>query len=212
MVGTMQGRAVAGWGIGFTVLLLVSAGMATVPGVDDALGAVRQFYAENSTVVVVSQLVGLAAAVVFAPFAVGSQRQLGRNEPHSRSWLSSSGLSVSAAAALAAIPPLLLCFTADSGRADLVLGLAEASDLIDVVLFTVIAAFAAAVFACTSAAALRVLAAVVAVICVSRAILLLIGSDALELVAPVAFLVLVVSVSVVALRTSLLPEAQQLRR
>ena len=52
----------------------------------------------------------------------------------------------------------------------------------------------------------------VAVICVARAILLLIGSDASGVVAPVAFSVVIVSLTIVASRISSLPQAQQLRR
>ena len=70
-----SGRATACWGVAFVLLLLLSAGMATVPGGDDGVSFVRGFYEANRAVIVISQVTGLAAAVAFLPFARGLQRQ-----------------------------------------------------------------------------------------------------------------------------------------
>jgi hypothetical protein len=204
----MRGRAVAGWGFAFTVLLLVSGGMATVPGGDDTVSYVRQFYADHASVVVISQLIGLAAAAALVPFVLGLPRQLtGRTS--SRPLVAWLGLGISAAAVIAAIPPLLLCWTADSGSKGQVSALAQASDLTDVLLFGVIAGWAAAVLLSTTTAVLRVLAALTAATCAARAVLIVSGSDALVVVAPIAFLVLVMTLSVVALRMSSVREVPQ---
>jgi hypothetical protein len=204
----MRGRAVAAWGVAFTVLLLVSAGMATVPGGDDTVRDVRQFYADHASIVVISQLIGLAAAAALVPFVLGLQRQLtGTTSPRPLvAWL---GLGISAAAVIAAVPPLLLCWTADSGSKGQVSALAHASDLADVLLFGVIAGWATAVLFSTTAAVLRVLAALTAATCAARAVLIVSGSDALVVVAPIAFLVLVMTLSVVALRMSSVREVPQ---
>jgi hypothetical protein len=204
----MRGRAVAWWGFAFTLLLLVSAGMATVPGRDDTVRAVRQFYADHASVVVISQLIGLAAAAALIPFVLGLQRQLtGSTSPRPLvAWL---GMGISAAAVVVAVPPLLLCWTADSGSNDQVSALAQASDLTDVLLFGAIAGWATAVLLSTRTVVLRVLAALTAAMCAARAVLIVSGSDALLVVAPIAFLVLVMTLSVVALRMSSAPAVPQ---
>jgi hypothetical protein len=197
----MRSRGVAWWGFAFVVLLLVSAGMATVPGRDDTVSAVRQFYSDNEGVVVVSQILGLLAAATFVPFVLRLQRQL-RTGVSPRPLVALLGVGISAAAAVTAVPPLLLCWTADSGSNGQVSALAQASDLTDVLLFAAIACWAVAVLVSASMVALRVIAALVMASCAARAILILAGSDALTVVAPITFLVLVATLCLVALRTS----------
>ena len=107
------------------LLLLVSAGMATVPGEADGVSFVRDFYEANRTVVVIAQVTGLAAAAAF-----------------------------------------FLC-----------------------------------VAVAVSTTWFRALAAVVALVSGVRAVLVLTGGDALELLAPMAFLVLVLSLAVVSWRS-----------
>ena len=177
----------------FVVLLLVSAGMATVPGGDDPVAFVRRFYEAHRAVVVTAQVVGLAAAVTFIPFADGLQRQdwVGRTPLVRR-----CGLAVAAAGVLAGVPPLVLCAVAGSAGSDVVSTLATASDLVDVVLVTAIAAFAAAVAASVERTWLRVLAVAVALTCAVRAVLVLVGGEALALAEPLAFLVLVLALAV----------------
>jgi multisubunit Na+/H+ antiporter MnhC subunit len=56
-------------GVAFVLLLLVSAGMVTVPGEQDGAAFVRSFYEVNSAIIVTAQVIGLAAAVAFLGFA-----------------------------------------------------------------------------------------------------------------------------------------------
>jgi hypothetical protein len=187
-----SGRTTAYWGLAFVVLLLVSAGMVTVPGERDGVVFVRNFYEDNRSVIVVAQLIGLAAAGVFLVFARGLQHRdwVGRAP-----WVFVCGSGVTVAAVLAGVPPLLLCMLARSGAADTISTLATASDLVDVVLFTAIAVFAMSVAVAVDRTWLRAVAAVVAVMSGVRAVILLAGGGALEVAGPMAFIVLILCLS-----------------
>jgi hypothetical protein len=174
------------------VLLLLSAGMASVPGGDDPTGTVRDYYAQHAGVVVVAQLVGLLAAAAFVPFALTSRRTAGRRTTGA---LEVAGLAVAAAAVLAAVPVLWLTAVAGTGTDELVHGLAVATDLADVLLFATIAVWATAVLQAAEPLWFRVIAGAVGLLALSRALMLLAGSDLLELVAPLAFVVLVALLS-----------------
>ena len=187
-----SGRSTAYWGLAFVLLLLVSAGMVTVPGESNGVAFVRSFYEDNRSVIVVSQVIGLVAAVAFFVFARGLQHRewVGRAP-----WVFVCGSGVAVAAVLAGVPPLVLCVLARSGAANTISTLATASDLVDVVLFAAIAAFAVSVTVAVGTTWLRALAAVVAVISGVRAVIVLTGGSALELAGPIAFIVLILSLS-----------------
>jgi hypothetical protein len=192
-----SGRAVAYWGVGFVLLLLLSAGMVTVPGADQGVSFVRNFYETNRAVIVIAQVIGLAAAVVFLPFARALQRQdwVGRDP-----WVFAGGAAVTGAAVLAGVPPLALCVVARGAASSTISSLATASDLVDVVLFIAIAAFAASVNVAVHATWVRVLSAVVVLSSGLRAVLVLTGGETLELIAPLAFILLVLCLAVVGWR------------
>jgi hypothetical protein len=185
-------RRTALWGLAFVLLLLVSAGMVTVPGGDDSVTVVRRFYDDHRAVIVVAQVIGLLAAAVFVPFAQRLQRS---RSVGGAPWVFATGCAVAGAAVLTAVPPLLLCAVATSAGRATVADLATASDLTDVVLFAAIAAFGAAVVRGVTTTWLRAVAGAVALLCAVRAVLLLAGSAVLEVVAPVAFVVLVLCVA-----------------
>jgi hypothetical protein len=195
----VSGRATAYWGWAFLVLLLVSAGMVTVPGGDDDVGFVRDFYTDHRTVVVTAQLIGLAAAAVLVLFARSLQGQPWVGQ---RPWVFISGTSVAAASVVTAMPPFVLCGVADSGSDDAVSALATASDLVDVPQFLTIALFGAVVASAVGTTWVRVLAGLVAVTSLVQALLLLLGETKtpLELVAPLAFVALVGCLSVLCWR------------
>jgi hypothetical protein len=181
-----------GWGCAFVVLLLLSAGMASVPGGDDPTGTVRDFYTQHSGVVVAAQVLGLLAAATFVPFALTLRRTAVRRPMGA---LEIAGLGVAAAAVLTAVPVFWLTVVAGSGADGLVHGLAVASDLTDVVLFATIAFWATAVLGAAEPLWFKTLAGVVGLLTVARTLLLLAGSDLLELVAPLAFVALVAVLS-----------------
>lgn len=190
-------RGTAAWGLTFVVLLLVSAGMASVPGGDDSVVKVRDFYLAHTGIIVTAQVIGLVAAAVFVPFvrSLGEAWSTSARAP----WVARLGYAVAAAAVVTVVPVLWLYAVAGDGSGALVHRLARASDLVDVVLFTAIAAFAVAVALVVPRAWLGLLSWVVAALALVRAVLLATGSEVLELVAPLAFVTLVLALSLSAL-------------
>ena len=187
-------RATGWWGLGFVVLLLLSAGMVTVPGRGTAAQAAVAFYRDHLGIIVVAQVIGLIATVAFVLFALGLQRQDG-----GRPLLRYAGVAVAAATVVTAVPVLWLCLAAPTVSSRMLAGLLVASDLVDVVLFLAIAGFAAAVAIAVRPRWAWALAPAVALLSVARAVLLVIGSGLLEAIAPVAFLVLVLVLSIATL-------------
>ena len=193
-------RNAGAWGLTFVALLLVSAGMASVPGGDDTVAVVRAFYLEHTSVVLAAQLIGLVAVIPLVLFFRGLARSSLVSASRERSiWV--CGVAVAAAAVVTAAPALWLCATADTATASVVHGWAVASDLVDVLLFLAIAAFGAACARSLQGGAwVRWMSLVVAAACLARAVGILIGSALLEVVAPVGFIVLVCALSVLLLR------------
>lgn len=170
------------------VLLLLSAGMASVPGGDDPTPMVRAFYTQHAGVVVAAQVLGLVAAATFVRFALTARRTAARR---TMGALEIAGVGVAAAALLTAVPVLWLTAVADNGADGLVHALAVASDLTDVLLFAAIATWATAALLVAEPIWFKALAGAVGLLALARALLLLAGSELLELVAPLAFVMLV---------------------
>lgn len=196
--GARTNRVAGVWGWTFTLLLLVSAGMASVPGGADADSKIRDFYTAHAGVIVAAQVISLAASATFVLFTLALRRGgsalrtgLGRVEV--------AGLAVAVASGLTVVPPLWLTAVADSASSSTVHRLAVASDLVDVVLFLAIGFFGSVLAPSGSSPWFRVLSAFVAVLAVARAVSSLLGSAFLDLVAPLAFVALVVVVSTLAL-------------
>jgi len=197
-LGDSRTRRAGGWGLAFVVLLLIGAGMASVPGGDDSVSRVRRFYEEHTSVVFVSQIVEFMATVTLVLFLVGLAAS---TLVRARRDALLTGGAVVLASVLTLVPPLLLAALHDRGSAGQVHVLAVLSDLTDVVLFVTIAGFAAACgWAGQGPAWLRSLALVVALAAGVRAVEILFGGGLLEVVAPLGFIVLVGALSVLLLR------------
>ena len=112
------------------------------------------------------------------------------------SWVAWAGYAVAAAAVVTAVPVLWLCAVADDASATVVHRLTQASDWVDVLLFAAVAVFACAVALVAPKVWLRWLAWVVGAVAVVRAVLLAGGSGALDFVAPLAFIALVLAASI----------------
>src|SRR4051794_32547688 len=181
-------RSAAVSGVTFLVLLLVSAGMASVPGGDDSVENVRDFYTAHTGIIAAAQVIGFVGAAVFILFA-RSLRDWWSTSSQAP-WVARSGYAVVFAAIGTLVPVLWLCAVADDGSPTLVHRLAQASDVVDVVLFAAIVAFAVTVALVAPIAWLRWLAWVVSALALVRGVLLAGGSQGLELVAPLAFIVL----------------------
>jgi hypothetical protein len=134
-------RCTAAAGSTFTLLLLLSAGMAAVPVAADPVERVRDFYLRHAGVVVVAQLVALLAAASFALFAWMLAATAG-SAAHGRR-VRRSGQAVVAAGT--SVPGLWLCAAAHDGSSSLIHRLTLAADWTDVVLFATIAGFSASV-------------------------------------------------------------------
>jgi hypothetical protein len=191
-----RGRRAGVWGWVFVVLLLLSAGMASTPSGQDATGTVRDFYARHAGVVITAQVIGLLAAAAFASFALALRPTAGLR---ARGALEIAGLCVAAAAVLTALPVLWLSVVAKGSSDGLVHGLAVTSDLTDVVLFAAIAAWATSVLRVAIPNWFKGFAGLVALLALARSILLLVGSDLLEVVAPLAFVLFVAVLSTLVL-------------
>ena len=153
----------------------------------------------NTGLIVTAQLLGLVAASLFTPFAAALQRQRGARDRTTSSWITRTGVAVTVAAGVTAVPVLWLAAVVDGADSTLVRRLARASDLSDVLLFVAIAAFAASLVHASSGAWLRMSATIVLIVSLTRAAALLTGSDVLELVAPLAFVLLVLALSTISL-------------
>lgn len=185
------------WGLAFVVLLLVGAGMASVPGGDDSAAEVRRFYAEHTGVVLLSQLVELLATLPLVLFLLALAAS---TLVRSRRDAVLAGCALVVASVLTLVPPLLLVALHDRASSGLVHALAVLSDLTDVLLFATITAYAACVWAGRGPAWFRWSALLVAVVAAVRAVEILFGGGLLEVVAPVAFILLVVASSVLLVR------------
>jgi hypothetical protein len=183
----------SGWSGLFFVLLLLGSGMASVPGGSDSVATARGFYSDHWPVVIIAQLFGLAAAVVFA---IHARALASLVSPRLSKRLRIAGLLVAASAAITALPVLALTVTATRSSDRVVAGLARASDLTDIVLFASVSLFAAVAARASGPSWVGGLAVTVALLTLARSVLLASGSTALGLVAPLAFISLVAVLSV----------------
>ena len=195
--GDSHTRRGGAWGLAFVVLLLIGAGMASVPGGQDSVAEVRRFYGEHTGVVLLSQLVELLATL---PLVLFVRALADSTLVRSRRDALLAGGALVVASVLTLVPPLLLVVLHDRASDGQVHALAVLSDLTDVLLFATITAFAACAWAGGSPGWFRWSALLVAVAAAARALEILFGGALLEVVAPVAFILLAVASSVLLMR------------
>jgi hypothetical protein len=195
---TVSPRAAGVSGLVFVVLLLIGAGMATVPGAEATTSAVRTFYEQHRGVVVVAQLVELVATVPLLVFTMGLARSTLVTAPRQ---VARAGIGIALAAVATAVPPLVLCVVAGSVSAASIDALALLSDMVDVLLFLTIAVFSGM---CArhwlGAPWARWAAMGVTLVCALRAGEIVLRGSELELVSPSAFVLFVIALSVCLLR------------
>lgn len=186
-------RRAGGWGLVFVVMLLIGAGMASVPGGGDSVAQVRRFYDQHTGLVLLSQTVELIATVPLVLFVLGLATSA---FVRSRRDAILAGGALILASVLTLVPPVLLVLLHDQGSGRQVHALAVLSDVTDVVLFATIAGFA---LMCGSARKvpgwLRCLALLVGLMAGVRAVEILSRGSLLEVVAPIGFIVLVLAQS-----------------
>ena len=179
------GRRGGWWGIAFVILLLVSAGMISLPTAAFAGQSIVDFYSAHRQIVVWQQIIGALALVPLLAF-VAAIRQHGR-------WLLPAAALVVAAELASNLVPLAIALSSPS--AELAHSLTVVEDVADAALFGAIAFFVLAATS-TEPAWVRALAAAVALVSLVRALASPLGVTALDVAAPVAFIGFVILLSI----------------
>ena len=184
------------WFLLFVVLVFVGSAVVSLPESDHPAESISSFYQVHRSAVVITQVVGLAAIVVLLMVLVVLQRWVGGGWP-----LLVSGRLVALASLGTAVPVLVL--TSTTGSVPPAQSAARWADRADDVLFITIALFAVGVVATRmQTSALRVSCIVVAVACGLRGVGAPLGFHALDVVAPLMFLILMIWLGIARLRTS----------
>ncbi len=174
------------WGIAFVVTLFVSGAMVSLPTARQAGRAIAAFYAAHTGVILVQQVLGLVTLAFFLAFALalGARR---------RRWLLVATVLLATSELVTNVVPVILALTnlgPDGAHAWTVI-----EDLADEALFISIAIFSAAATV-AEVGWVRAVGLVIAAISLLRVVLTFFGVAALDALAPIAFLVLIVILSV----------------
>jgi len=174
-------RAGGVFGLVFVFLLFASAAMASLPTSTDSAGTIAAFYREHASVVILQQIIGILALVPLVAFglAVGANR-----------WSRLALLLLVVIELVTNVVPLLIVAAPESSRA-----LTSVEDGADSALFIAVALF---LIAATLGDALwvRVVAYVAAAACVARGVASPLAIDSLDQVAPLAFIAVILLLSV----------------
>src|SRR2546423_4112515 len=179
-------RVQSWWGIAFIVILFVQGVMVSLPTRAASGQTIHNFYAAHSQLIVLQQLLGVLALIPFVLFA------LALGGPSRRPLMVAVGWLV-AAELLTNFIPLVIVVTNPS--ADAAHGWTVAEDLADAVLFIAIAIFAVAATS-GEGSWVCILGWLVAAIVLARAALSLLGIAALDAIAPLAFVALILVLSI----------------
>lgn len=174
------------WGIAFVVTLFVSGAMVSLPTARQSGRAIAAFYAAHTGVILVQQVLGVVTLAFFLAFALalGARR---------RRWLLVGTVLVVISELVTNIVPVVLALTnpgPDGAHAWTVI-----EDLADAALFISIAVFSVAA-TIDEIGWVRVAGLLVAAISLMRVVLTAFGVAALDALAPIAFLILILILSV----------------
>ena len=174
------------WGIAFVVTLFVSGAMVSLPTGRQTGRAIAAFYAAHAGVILVQQVLGVLTLVFFLGFALalGARR---------RRWLLAGTVLLAISELVTNIVPVILALTnpgPDGAHAWTVI-----EDLADEALFISIAVFSVAA-TIDEIGWVRVAGLLVAAISLMRVVLTAFGVAALDALAPIAFLILILILSV----------------
>ena len=175
-------------GLGFAVLLLIGGLLISLPSSAATGQRIQQFYADNAVPVLLQQVVDVLSLPLFLAFAAVLERRLKGGRLF---WI--IALFVVAVELATNIPPILLAVFKPPAEAAHTLTVVE--DLMDSLLFVAIACFAADV-GLLRTGWVRIVALAVAVVCFLRAVGSPVGITVLDALAPLAFLALVLLLSV----------------
>ncbi|TMC89104.1 MAG: hypothetical protein E6J12_10180 [Chloroflexi bacterium] len=177
-------RAAGGWGIVFVVLLLVSAAMVSVPTAADTGDQIVAFYRAHGQVIVIQQVAGILALGAFIAF--------GLSLPPNR-WLRPALWTFVVTEIATNLFPLIIILTNPAAGTAHTLTFIE--DLADAVFFLASALFVS-MATLGQPVWLRIAAYAVAVLVAVRAVASPFGVTALDQVAPIAFVALVLVFSI----------------
>ena len=177
------------WFVGFVVLVLIGSALVSLPDSADPPAKISAFYDAHRTAVVVTQLFGLAGSVVLLRVLALLRSEGG---PGGRA-LTSAGLLVVITNVLTAVPILVLALATGLGP-DGTSSAAKWADVADDALFGAIALFAGALAVRFRLGWLRISAGIVAVLCAVRGLGGPLGLTAVDVVAPLGFLLLMLAI------------------
>ena len=174
------------WGVAFVVTLAVSAGMVSLPTSAQSGAQIAGFYRAHAAVILVQQVLGVLSVVFFLLFAVA----LGASR---RRWLLVGTVLVAITELATNVLPVVLALS--NPTPDGAYALTVAEDLADAALFASVAVFSVAA-TIDQVAWVQVTGLVVAALAVIRAAATPFAITALDLVAPLAFIALILILSV----------------
>jgi len=182
------------WGIGFLVLLTLQASMVSVPTAEDPAGHIQAFYLAHGTVIVIAQAIGALALIPFVMFARALDRRARTSPEGARSRIMSATVLIVIVQLVTNVVPILIV-TMNDAAAETARSWTRVEDVADAILFACLAFFAVA----ATRAKPRW---IIAVGWVSAALMLVhaavspFGESALQVVAPLSFVVLVLVLSI----------------
>jgi len=174
------------WGVAFVVTLAVSAGMVSLPTSAQSGAQIAGFYRAHGSVILLQQLLGVLSVVFFLLFAVA----LGAGR---RRWLLVGTVLVAITELATNVLPVVLALS--NPTPDGAYALTVAEDLADAALFASVAVFSVAA-TIDQVAWVQVTGLVVAALSVIRAAASPFAITALDVVAPLAFIALILILSV----------------
>ncbi|MGA9160764.1 MAG: hypothetical protein WB297_07865 [Actinomycetota bacterium] len=191
----MVDRRQGWWGIGFAVMLLVAGGMVSIPTADDPGATIVAFYSDHGAVVIAAQVVG---ALALAPFVMFASALARRALPRTRAPRIVGATTLVVLTELAtAVPPLVLAL--GTPTRSMAHTWTFVADLTDAALFVALGLFALATVP-RRPDWVRWFGIAVSLMVFVRAVLSPLGSAALDVVAPIAFIAYVVALGVLMLR------------
>jgi hypothetical protein len=200
---TLAGRRGGWWGIGFVLGLLVVEAMVTLPTAAESGERIKSFYDINRQAIVIQQVLGILLLVPLLGFVAALDRRARVRDQAKARWFLLVGVLLAASELATNLTALAIAAMSDAspGAAH---ALTLVGDVADAALFVSIAVFAVVVALVESAWWIRCVALVVAALTFARGIASPLGFGALDGVAPLAFVLFVVMLSMRVLLAGLL--------
>jgi hypothetical protein len=191
-------------GLAFVVLLLLAQAAVSLPRTTHSDAFIAAYYADHRTFIAGSQVVPLLCSYLLWRWLTAFVATSARATRMSRAGLGRirlAGMAVVVASVLTCLAVLVLALVPSPG-AGAVRAFADATDWADVLLFLTVAGLGLATAQPGHPTWLRVSGALLAALGAGHAVLSAVGSTALGVVAPLAFLLFVLGVSIWMMRAA----------